>query len=475
MVFSSIVFLFYFLPVFLIAYRFLPCKQVVLVFFSLAFYAYGEVLYAGVMIGSVLANHRLALWIDARDGRARRRAVAIGVGVNLAALVWFKYAGFLYLMGAQALPRVFSAPAPQVHLPLGISFFTFHAISYLVDVYRRDTPPERRLLDVATYITMFPQLIAGPIVRFHEIRAEIHDRHAGSAGFARGVQLLVIGLAQKVLIANVVAVPANAAFALDPAQLDAAGAWLGALCYTLQIYFDFCGYSTMAIGLALMLGFHFPQNFNHPYIAQSIADFWRRWHMSLSAWFRDYLYVPLGGNRRGPWMTCRNLLVVFVLCGLWHGANWTFVVWGLWHGLFLSLERIGLARVLARVPRPLRHAYALGVVMAGWVIFRADTLSQARAYFAAMLGAHAPNGSLAAFASTELMWITAIALLAATPIAGLLARRVAGLATPQFAGAAGSGARLVQNVWLVSLLAVFALATTKLATGAYNPFIYFRF
>ncbi|MEO5558678.1 MAG: MBOAT family O-acyltransferase, partial [Dokdonella sp.] len=333
MVFSSIVFLFYFLPIFLAAYRFLPCKQVVLVVFSLAFYAYGEVLYAGVMIGSVLANHRLALWIDACDGRARRGAVTIGVGVNLAALAWFKYAGFLYLIGAQVLPHVFSGPVPQVHLPLGISFFTFHAISYLVDVYRRDTPPERRLLDVATYITMFPQLIAGPIVRFHEIRAEIHERHAGSAGFARGVQLIVIGLAQKVLIANVVAVPANAAFALDPAQLDAAGAWLGALCYTLQIYFDFCGYSTMAIGLALMLGFHFPQNFNHPYIAQSITEFWRRWHMSLSAWFRDYLYVPLGGNRRGAWITCRNLLIVFLLCGLWHGANWTFVVWGLWHGL----------------------------------------------------------------------------------------------------------------------------------------------
>ncbi|MEO5560778.1 MAG: MBOAT family O-acyltransferase, partial [Dokdonella sp.] len=283
------------------------------------------------------------------------------------------------------------------------------------------------------------------------------------------------GLAQKVLIANVVAVPANAAFALDPAQLDAAGAWLGALCYTLQIYFDFCGYSTMAIGLALMLGFHFPQNFNHPYIAQSIADFWRRWHMSLSAWFRDYLYVPLGGNRRGPWMTCRNLLVVFLLCGLWHGANWTFVVWGLWHGLFLSVERIGFARVLARAPRLLRHTYALGVIIAGWVIFRAGTLEQARAYFAAMLGAHAPNGSLAAFVSTELMWITAIGLLAATPLAGQVARRFAGLATPALAESARPRAWLLQNAWLVSLLVVFALATTKLATGAYNPFIYFRF
>jgi alginate O-acetyltransferase complex protein AlgI len=479
-VFSSIVFIFYFLPIFLAAYRFLPCKQAVLVFFSLLFYAYGEVVYAGVMIGSVLANHRFALWIDAREGVARTRTVAIGVAANLAALAWFKYAGFLYsiaqhLVGADASLHLFAGPAPQVHLPLGISFFTFHAISYLVDVYRRDTPPERRLIDVATYITMFPQLIAGPIVRFHEIRAEIHERHAVAAGFARGAQLFVIGLAQKVLIANVVAVPANAAFAIDPAQLGAADAWFGALCYTLQIYFDFCGYSTMAIGLALMLGFHFPQNFNHPYISQSITEFWRRWHMSLSAWFRDYLYVPLGGNRRGAWITCRNLLIVFLLCGLWHGANWTFVVWGLWHGLFLALERVGLARMLARTPRLLRHAYALAVVVSGWVIFRADTLAQARAYFAAMLGAHAPNSAFDSRASTEVVFVIAIAVVASTPFAGRVMRSIAGIAKVGTQAAANPRAALLQNAWLCSLLAVFVLATTKLATGAYNPFIYFRF
>lgn len=475
MVFSSLVFLFYFLPLFLLAYRLLPWRQVTLVLFSLIFYAWGEVLYAGVMIASVIANHRLALWIDACDGTARKRAVAIGVGANLAALAWFKYAAFLHAFAADLLPGTVIGAAPQVHLPLGISFFTFHAISYLVDVYRREVPAERRLLDVAAYITMFPQLIAGPIVRFHEIRAEIHERHAEMVGFARGAQLFIIGLAQKVLIANVVAEPANAAFATDPKQLDAAGAWFGALCYALQIYFDFAGYSTMAIGLALMIGFHFPRNFDHPYVAQSITEFWRRWHMSLSRWFRDYLYIPLGGNRRGAWITARNLLVVFFLCGLWHGANWTFVVWGLYHGALLVLERSGFARVLDRLPRVLRHAYAMTAVLLGWVIFRADTLTQARDYLAAMLGLHAPSTTAAAPASMYVIGIVAIAVLASTPLAGRAARQLIAVDGSGATAVSDTRAVLLQNAWLCALLFVFLMSAMRLATGAYNPFIYFRF
>lgn len=475
MVFSSLVFLFYFLPLFLLAYRLLPWRQTTLVLFSLVFYAWGEVLYAGVMIASVIANHRFALWIDACDAAARKRAVAIGVGANLAALAWFKYATFLHTIAADLLPGSVTGPAPQVHLPLGISFFTFHAISYLVDVHRREVPAERRLLDVAAYITMFPQLIAGPIVRFHEIRAEIHERHAETAGFARGAQLFVIGLAQKVLVANVVAEPANTAFAADPMQLDAASAWFGALCYALQIYFDFAGYSTMAIGLALMIGFHFPRNFDHPYVAQSITEFWRRWHMSLSRWFRDYLYIPLGGNRRGAWITARNLLVVFFLCGLWHGANWTFVVWGLYHGAFLVLERSGFARVLDRLPRMLRHAYAMTVVLVGWVVFRAESLAQARDYLAAMFGLHAANASAAVPAPAYLLGVVAIAVLAATPLAGRAARRATGTDGSGAAIASDAGAMLLQNAWLCALLLAFAWSAMRLASGAYNPFIYFRF
>ena len=474
MVFSSITFLFYFLPAFLIAYRFLPCRQCTLVLASLLFYAWGEVTWSGVMIASVLVNHRLALWIDARDGAARRRAVAIGVGLNLGALAWFKYAAFLHALGAALLPRLFDGPAPQVHLPLGISFFTFHAISYLVDVHRRNVPAERRLLDVATYITMFPQLIAGPIVRFHEIRAEIHERHVAMSGFARGAQLFVIGLAQKALIANVVAAPADTVFAMEPAQLDAVTAWFGALCYSLQIYFDFCGYSTMAIGLALMIGFHFPQNFAHPYIAQSISEFWRRWHMSLSRWFRDYLYIPLGGNRHGGWITARNLLLVFFLCGLWHGAAWTFVLWGLYHGLFLVLERAGLTGVLARMPQPLRHAYALLVIMFGWVLFRAESLAQATAYWQAMLGGANATGAAPFLPGNDVLLAIGIGTLAATPLAGVIARRAGGGTAGAAAPVRGRHA-LVQNAWLCALLGVFVLAATRLAVGAYNPFIYFRF
>lgn len=471
MVFSSITFLFHFLPLFLLAYRFLPCRQCTLVVASLVFYAWGEVAWSGVMVASVIANHRLALWIDARDGRARGRMLALAVGCNLAVLGWFKYAAFLHALAAGLLPGVFDGAAPQVHLPLGISFFTFHAISYLVDVYRREVPVERRLLDVATYITMFPQLVAGPIVRFHEIRAEIHQRHVALSGFARGAQLFVVGLAQKVLIANVLARPADAAFALDPARLDAASAWFGAACYALQIYFDFCGYSTMAIGLALMIGFHFPRNFDHPYVSRSIGEFWRRWHMSLSRWFRDYLYIPLGGNRRGPWTTARNLLVVFFLCGLWHGAAWTFVLWGLYHGLFLALERAGLARVLTRLPRSLCHAYALIVVLFGWVLFRADDVAQAFSYWAAMLGAGTAT-DIALAPSNEAIFAFAVGLVAATPLAGTLARRAL---DPQGGVAGAWRAAFVRNAWLCCLLGVFVLAAARLATDAYNPFIYFRF
>lgn len=321
----------------LFCYYSLPFKHATLLLFSLVFYAYGEVIFTYVMLLSILLNYAFGLWIAGQDGRGRKLALGTGVAVNLGILGYFKYLGFFYEMVAAVAPGLISGP-PQVHLPLGISFFTFHALSYLIDVYRRQVPVERSLIYVAVYITMFPQLVAGPIIRFHDIRDEIHNRRVNAGLFAEGIQIFVIGLAQKVLIANTVAVAADQIFALDPTGLSLPVAWLGIVCYTLQIFFDFCGYSTMAIGLALMIGFHFPQNFNYPYISQSITEFWRRWHISLSMWFRDYLYIPLGGNRAGALTTCRNLLVVFLLCGLWHDAAWTFVVWGLWHGAFLVFD-----------------------------------------------------------------------------------------------------------------------------------------
>ena len=475
MVFSSILFIFYFLPVFLFCYYSLPFKHATLLLFSLIFYAYGEVIYTYVMLLSILINYAFGLWIAGGEGRGRKLALGVGVVVNLGILVYFKYLGFFYEMVAAVAPGLMSGP-PQVHLPLGISFFTFHALSYLIDVYRRQVPVERSLIYVAVYITMFPQLVAGPIIRFHDIRDEIHNRRVSAGLFAEGIQIFVIGLAQKVLIANTVAVAADQIFALDPTGLSLPVAWLGIACYTLQIFFDFCGYSTMAIGLGLMIGFHFPLNFNYPYISQSITEFWRRWHISLSMWFRDYLYIPLGGNRAGPLITYRNLLIVFFLCGLWHGANWTFVVWGLWHGAFLVFERLGIARLLDRSVPAVRHLYTMLVVMIGWVFFRADTLEHAWTFLKAMAGAGQPSHlapHVLQFLTPETATALIIGVVAATPVLGRLVR--AGLDAVRSA----TGGRVLvgtgEALYLAGLFGLFALAVMSLAAGTYNPFIYFRF
>ena len=475
MVFSSIVFIFYFLPIFIFCYYSLPLKHGTLLFFSLVFYAYGEVTYTYVMLLSILLNYALGLWIAGQEGRGRKLAMGAGVVVNLGILGYFKYLGFFYEMVAAVFPNLLSGP-PHVHLPLGISFFTFHALSYLIDVYRRQVPVERSLIYVAVYITMFPQLVAGPIIRFHDIRDEIHNRRVSAGLFAEGIQIFVIGLAQKVLIANTVAVAADQIFALDPTGLSLPIAWLGIVCYTLQIFFDFCGYSTMAIGLGLMIGFHFPLNFNYPYISQSITEFWRRWHISLSMWFRDYLYIPLGGNRAGPLVTYRNLLIVFFLCGLWHGASWTFVVWGLWHGAFLVFERLGIARMLDRSVPAVRHVYTLLVVMIGWVFFRADTLGHAWVFLKAMAGAGHPSHlapHVLQFLTPETITALIIGMVAATPLLGRLVR--SGLDAGRNAARGRMLVGTGEALYLAGLLGMFALAVMSLAAGTYNPFIYFRF
>ena len=472
MVFSSVIFVFYFLPVFLACYFTLPFKHAVLLFFSLCFYAYGEVLYTYVMIGSIVLNWAFGLLIDTTQGRSRRLALAVGVAANLAALGYFKYLGFFHDIAAAMAPTLTAGPRPDVHLPLGISFFTFHALSYLIDVYRRQVPVERSLVYVAVYITMFPQLVAGPIIRFHDIREELHQRRVTAGMFADGIQIFVVGLMQKVLIANTVAVPADAVFALDPATLAAPIAWLGMICYTLQIFFDFAGYSTMAIGLGLMIGFHFPENFRDPYTATSITDFWRRWHISLSSWFRDYLYIPLGGNRAGPLTTYRNLLLVFLLCGLWHGANWTFVVWGLWHGVFLVAERLGVSRLLDASAAVVRHVYVMLVVMVGWVFFRADTLGQALGMLGAMIGRGQPGADgpvLGQLLTPEVDLAILVGVAAATPLVGHVVRTGIASLTDW------CGRRIADGSYLAVIVVGFLLAVTSLAAGTYNPFIYYRF
>jgi len=475
MVFASVGFLFYFLPLFLLCFALFPWKNAVIVAFSLVFYAWGEAEYTYVMLGSIGLNYAFGLAIDARAGRARRVALAAGVTANLLVLGWFKYANFLVeTLGALGWTDV---PPPGIHLPLGISFFTFHAISYLVDVHRREAPVDRSLARVAVYIMLFPQLIAGPIVRYRLIADELRRRSVDLDGFSRGLQLFILGLAQKMLIANTVAVPADAIFALPAEQLTAGLAWLATGCYTLQIYFDFAGYSTMAIGLALMLGFHFPENFRYPYVSQSVTEFWRRWHMTLSNWFRDYLYIPLGGNRRGPVRTYLNLLLVFLLCGLWHGAELTFVAWGLWHGALLVAERAGLGIVLERLPRAVRHAYALLAIMLGWVLFRADSFAQAQTFYAAMFGRGLGDGMaqrVGIYLTPELSLTLAIGLLAATPLPARLAGIAARLA--QAPGLAPAARRLAFDAAHLLLLGGgLVLSAMSLAAGTYNPFIYFRF
>lgn len=477
MIFASVGFLFYFLPLFLLCLAIIPGKNAVIVAFSLVFYAWGEVEYTYVLLASIVLNYAFGRAIDGAEGGRRTALVVAGLSANLSLLAYFKYGRFLVDILFGIFPFPADMPLPDIHLPLGISFFTFHSISYLVDVYRRVMPAERSLIGLAVYILLFPQLIAGPIVRYRLIAPEIHRRSMDLGTFSGGAQIFVLGLAQKVLIANTVAETADAIYGLPLDQLTLGLAWLGTACYTLQIYFDFAGYSTMAIGLALILGFHFPENFRHPYIAQSITDFWRRWHMTLSAWFRDYVYIPLGGNRRGAVLTCRNLLVVFLLCGLWHGAAWTFVAWGMWHGALLAAERFGFATILDRWPQPLRHVYALSGIVVGWVLFRSNGFTQAWATYGAMVGFGRGDGiehNVGRYLTPELALALVIAVLASTPLPGFAGRWLSDIAHAP--GAMSAGRVLAYDAaHVLAFVALLALAAMSLAAGTYNPFIYFRF
>ena len=471
MLFPSISFLFYFLPAFSLIYCATPgiaAKNVVLLIASLLFYAWGEPRFVVVLVASIILNYGLALAIDRTKGSERVLATTVGVAANLVLLGVFKYADFFAdtlntLVGAGFVTR------PRIALPLGISFFTFHAISYLIDVHRGGVRANRNFLSVAVYIAMFPQLVAGPIIRYHTIARRLGVRRMTLGRASAGMRIFVIGVAQKVLIADEVARIADSVFD-KVAQAGFAEAWLGLSAYTIQIYFDFAGYSNMAIGLGLALGFAFPRNFRLPYVARSMTEFWRRWHMSLSQWLRDYLYIPLGGNRGSLVETYRNLCLVFVLCGLWHGAKWTCVIWGVHHGLFLIAERAGLARILAAAPALLARLYALLVVMAGWVWFRADDLAQAAGLFASLAGFHGMGG-LSVSTHIVLHPLTIAALL----IGALLATVRLDIASAMRRVPA-SAARVLYGLADTVGTAVFlVLSLLSVAAGSYSPFLYFRF
>lgn len=483
MIFSSPIFLFLFLPIALTVCLLLPgtkAKNFWLLLMSVVFYAWGQVDFILLLLASTLMNYGLGLWLDRSENSANRKlAIAVAVVINIGLLAFFKYADFVVSRLNSTLHLVGVAPlhAPQITLPLGISFFTFHALSYVIDVYRRKWKAAVDPRDVALYIFFFPQLIAGPILRWSSIGPQLVQRTISRDVFADGIRRFAGGLAKKVLIANTLAVPADQIFALPASELSTAVAWFGILCYTLQIYFDFSGYSDMAIGMGKMFGFAFMENFNFPYLAQSIRDFWRRWHISLSTWFRDYLYFPLGGNRVSEGRTHLNLLLVFFLCGLWHGASLTFVVWGLYHGFFLVLERTRFGKMQEKLPRPFRHFYTMLVVMLGWVIFRANTFTAAGIYFDALFF---PNRLPAAqpfarYVTNEAVWAIVLGVLFSGPLWHWIQTSQAKLeqALP------AADRPVVQAPWAVLeilLVIILLLASAAwLAGGTYNPFIYFRF
>jgi alginate O-acetyltransferase complex protein AlgI len=502
MVFSSALFLFLFLPLTLIAYWVAPraARNGILLATSLLFYAWGSPAALVWMLVSISLNHALGLQLAHSAGwRAtpRGRGLILGAAIvlNLGLLMWFKYAGFLYEQARVALLCGIEWPvwtAPPI-LPIGISFYTFQALSYVVDVYRGEVAAQRSWSQLALYIAFFPQLVAGPIVRYADFARDLIQRTVTIDSAANGVRRILVGLCKKLLLADSLAACVDVIFELPDDGVTPALARLALVCYTLQIYFDFSGYSDMAIGLGQLFGFTFPENFRYPYIATSVTDFWRRWHLSLSTWFRDYLYIPLGGNRGGRLSTCRNLLVVFVLCGFWHGANWTFVAWGLFHGLFLASERL-LARNTESAPPGLAaamlgRAYTLLVVMTGWALFRSDDLPQAVRFLATAAGQYAGDAvayPLAQYLDGPLVAVMAVSVLAATPWPAEWMARIGTWSDEQLArnNAARNNlaSRLVRwGAWgwwgVRAALPAMALVLVSIlfAAASYSPFIYFRF
>ncbi len=474
MVFSSLEFLCIFLPAVFLLYTVIPVHKVrngLLIAFSLVFYAYGEPVYVLLMILSSLVNYLCALWIG-KSEKQKKLPLIIAIVFNLGTLVLFKYTG-MFVTAFNSVTHL-SVPVPDIILPIGISFYTFQALSYVIDVYRGEVGVQKNYFKVLLYISFFPQLIAGPIVKYRDIAGQIDNRSQSLEQIAQGLRRFVCGLAKKVLIANTMGQVADIIFAQSTSELGFLSAWLGAAAYLFQIYYDFCGYSDMAIGLGKMFGFTFKENFRYPYGARSVQDFWRRWHISLSTWFKEYLYIPLGGNRKGKARTALNRIIVFFFTGLWHGANWTFVLWGLWHGLFLLLEEY--LPFLKKLPKVLGHIYTMLVVLLGFVVFRADTIGYGFGYIGRMFSFGSPGSYDMSLALRQLtpwfIFIFVIAVIGCAPIRPLSDK------IRQKLYADGS----VSTAWRIVSVALYCLAFAglffcilRLSPSGYNPFIYFRF
>lgn len=474
MLFSSTIFLFVFLPVVLLLYYGVTKKQnsrnLLLLISSLIFYAWGEPKFVLVMLLCIGANYVFGYFIDKYRGQqSKTTPILVGMLVfNLSILGIFKYAGFIVENLNNLADTTF--PVPKIALPIGISFFTFQSISYVIDVYREKGKALKNPLDVGLYVALFPQLIAGPIVRYETIANEIHGRKETESDFASGIVRFIIGLSKKVLLANQFALIADKVYNTGAGNISVAFAWLGAIAYMLQIYFDFSGYSDMAIGLGRMFGFHFNENFNLPYTAKSVSDFWRRWHISLSTWFRDYVYFPMGGSRVNSKLKLgRNLLIVWLLTGIWHGANWTFIVWGLYFGVILIIEKFtGLDKWMEK-SKVIGHLYTLLLVIISWVLFRAANIGEAINFIKAMfgMGNGILVGDLASFYISESVMLLVIGVIASMPVAKWMKKLYV------------QENQIIQQcnrVLAMSVLGIlFFVAVAYLVKGTYNPFIYFNF
>lgn len=464
MVFSSMVFMCVFLPAVFVLHCILPgirAKNALLLLASVLFYAYGEPVYIILLFISTLLNYFCACGID-RFQNHRKGILVLAVICNLGILIVFKYTDFI--LGMVNSVTGLHLPLPQIRMPIGISFFTFQAMSYVIDVYRETTKAQKNYAKVLLYISFFPQLIAGPIVKYHDVAAEIDQRTVTLDGVALGIRRFSAGLCKKVLLANTLGLVADNLFGASAGSINGAGAWLGAISYMLQIYFDFSGYSDMAIGLGWMFGFHFKENFNYPYISGTIREFWRRWHMSLSGWFLEYLYIPLGGNRKGKFRTVVNKMIVFLCTGIWHGAAVNFLFWGVYHGFFLMLEEYipWIGKKGSAVKSFLQHVYALLVVCIGFVFFRAETMAQGCFWVRKMFTGFGWNAGAMSFALQQMTPVFLVtlagALIACCPVKKLISEK-----------------KWYGPVAYVCSLTGLVICILSLASGTYNPFIYFRF
>ena len=464
MVFSSMVFMCVFLPAVFVLHCILPgirAKNALLLLASVLFYAYGEPVYIILLFISTLLNYFCACGID-RFQNHRKGILVLAVICNLGILIVFKYTDFI--LGMVNSVTGLHLPLPQIRMPIGISFFTFQAMSYVIDVYRETTKAQKNYAKVLLYISFFPQLIAGPIVKYHDVAAEIDQRTVTLDGVALGIRRFSAGLCKKVLLANTLGLVADNLFGASAGSINGAGAWLGAISYMLQIYFDFSGYSDMAIGLGWMFGFHFKENFNYPYISGTIREFWRRWHMSLSGWFLEYLYIPLGGNRKGKFRTVVNKMIVFLCTGIWHGAAVNFLFWGVYHGFFLMLEEYipWIGKKGSAVKSFFQHVYALLVVCIGFVFFRAETMAQGCFWVRKMFTGFGWNAGAMSFALQQMTPVFLVtlagALIACCPVKKLISEK-----------------KWYGPVAYVCSLTGLVICILRLASGTYNPFIYFRF